>query len=166
MERDVRAPHHGAAAESAAPLGQGVPAVTTVLPSLPPLLPLRCLADKARSSSHPCPHLTSDSPFLLLAWVPCARQISFLVYDKDKFSSNDPMGVVRLDILEIIEYDAAHGVWREEDYQIKPCEGCRHPTGTLRIKSTVQVHRRANATRVAGVDPTLRQAMNEAQDRG
>ena len=73
------------------------------------------------------------------------------------------MGVVRLDILEIVQYDATHGVWREEDYQIKPCEGCRHPTGTLRIKSTVQVHRRATPTHVTGVEPAMRQAMNEAQ---
>ena len=56
------------------------------------------------------------------------------------------------DILGMIEYHATHGVWQEDDYTVRPCEGCPHPTGTLRLRSTVLVHRRRGSVHVSGAD--------------
>jgi hypothetical protein len=49
---------------------------------------------------------------------------------------NDPLGEVRLSVAELIEnkdHGAAH------TYPVAPCKGCLHPTGTITIRTIVQL---------------------------
>jgi len=93
-----------------------------------------------------------------------ADKVSFLVYDKDKFSKPDPMGAVRLQIYEMIEHDRLHGTWREEDYTVEPVEGCKHPTGTLRIRTAVQEHRRVSSFCVSTSASNIREGARKEVD--
>lgn len=71
-----------------------------------------------------------------------SSQLTFLMYDHDKFSKNDPLGTVRLPIYEMIERNRQDSSWHESEYELQKMDGCPNPTGMLRIATAVQEHMR------------------------
>jgi hypothetical protein len=58
--------------------------------------------------------------------------IVLMLFDKDNFSSDDPLGLVRLSISDILKQSTSDPVW----YDIQPCEGSPVSSGRIKIKAT------------------------------
>lgn len=88
--------------------------------------------------NHTQPVWEKNIPFKITTknFKPSADVLVFSLFDYDKVGSNDPLGEVRLSVADLIEnkdHGAAH------TYPVAPCKGCPHPTGTITIRTIVQV---------------------------